>query len=166
MSTAKPVKPASAWASQVERACAAKGLELTPLRRQVLAIVAKAPAPLGAYAILEALSRGAQKPVAPPTVYRALEFFLDNGFVHRIESRNAYAACAHVGHAHHGILMICGQCGRSDEVESAAMAGLLREVSSSAGFVSDSQVVELQGLCRGCAGAASGRRGQVSSPRH
>ncbi len=148
----------SAWPQVVERACAAKGLALTPLRANVLAIIAKAPAPLGAYAILEALSRGAKKAVAPPTVYRALEFFLDNGFVHKIESRNAYAPCEHIGHAHQGVLMVCGACGRSDEVESAEMEDLLHEISARAGFVSRRQVVELQGLCRTCASGAANLR--------
>src|ERR1700730_1214168 len=83
-------------AAQVEQSCASKGLHLTPLRRQILAIVAEAPAPLGAYAIIEELSRAQHKAVAPPTVYRTLEFFLANGFLHKIESRNAYAPCAHL----------------------------------------------------------------------
>jgi len=73
------------WAAQVEQSCAKKGLALTPLRRQILTILAHAPAPLGAYAIIEELSREQHKAVAPPTVYRTLEFFLENGFLHKIE---------------------------------------------------------------------------------
>ena len=45
------------WTELVEQACARKGLHLTPLRRQILAILASAPTPLGAYAIIEQLSR-------------------------------------------------------------------------------------------------------------
>ncbi len=138
------------WAAEVERTCASKGLHLTPLRRQVLTIVAHAPAPLGAYAIIEELSRKQQKAVAPPTVYRTLEFFLANGFLHKIESRNAYAPCAHLGHDHHGILLICGRCGRTDEIENASFDQMLQATAAEAGFVTQRRVVEIEGLCQAC----------------
>jgi Fur family zinc uptake transcriptional regulator len=140
----------SDWAAEVERSCAIKGLQLTRLRRQVLSIVAQAPAPLGAYAIIEELSREQHKAVAPPTVYRTLEFFLANGFLHKIESRNAYAPCAHLGHDHHGILLICGRCGRTDEIENAGFDALLQATAAQAGFVTQRQVVEIEGLCEAC----------------
>jgi Fur family zinc uptake transcriptional regulator len=144
----------SRWAAEVEQSCASKGLHLTPLRRQILAIVAEAPAPLGAYAIIEELSRAQHKAVAPPTVYRTLEFFLANGFLHRIESRNAFAPCAHLGHDHHGILLICGRCGRTDEIENASFDALLQATAAKAGFVTQRQVVEIEGLCEACGHAA------------
>ena len=141
---------AGAWAAQVERSCVEKGLQLTPLRRQILGIVAQAEAPLGAYAIIEELSKAQHKPVAPPTVYRTLEFFLAHGFLHKIESRNAYAPCAHLGHDHHGILLICGRCGRTDEIENAGFDALLQATAAQAGFVTQRQVVEIEGLCQTC----------------
>ncbi|WP_158816918.1 Fur family transcriptional regulator [Methylocapsa sp. S129] len=140
----------SHWAVQVEQSCAVKGLHLTPLRRQILAIVAQAPAPLGAYAIIEELSREQHKAVAPPTVYRTLEFFLENGFLHKVESRNAYAPCEHLGHDHHGILLICERCGRTDEIENASFDKLLQATAAKAGFVTQRQVVEIEGLCESC----------------
>ena len=133
---------------QVESACDREGLHLTPLRRQVLSILAKAPRPLGAYAIIEELSRREGKPVAPPTVYRTLDFFLEHGFVHKIESRNAYAPCEHLGHAHHGALLLCEKCGRSDEIEDVKLDRLLKEAAARAGFAPHRQMVELVGVCR------------------
>jgi Fur family transcriptional regulator, zinc uptake regulator len=138
------------WATQVEQSCVRKGLHLTPLRRQILSIVAQAPAPLGAYAIIEELSREQHKAVAPPTVYRTLDFFLENGFLHKIESRNAYAPCAHLGHDHHGILLICERCGRTDEIENTSFDKLLQATAAKAGFVTQRQVVEIEGLCESC----------------
>ena len=138
------------WAAQVEQSCLSKGLQLTPLRRQVLAILADAPAPLGAYAIIEELAREQRKAVAPPTVYRTLDFFLDHGFLHKIESRNVYAPCEHLGHEHHGILLICERCGRTDEIESPRFDKLLRDTAASAGFAARRQVVEVEGLCESC----------------
>jgi Fur family transcriptional regulator, zinc uptake regulator len=139
------------WRGQVESACVRQGLDLTPLRRQVLAILAESPGPLGAYAIIDQLSRREKKPIAPPTVYRTLEFFLDHGFVYKIESRNAYAPCEHLGHAHHGALLLCEKCGRSDEIEDLGLDRLLQEAAKRAGFAPHRQMVELVGLCRNCA---------------
>jgi len=143
----------SAWAAEVESACASKGLQLTALRRRVLAILSRSAAPLGAYAIIDEMARLEGKPIAPPTVYRTLEFFLDNGFVHKIETRNAYAPCEHFGHAHQGVLLLCEKCGRSNEIESAPVARVLEEAAASAGFAPHRQMVEVQGLCRDCAAA-------------
>jgi Fur family zinc uptake transcriptional regulator len=146
------------WAAQVESACSASGLKLTSLRRQVLEIIAKAPKPLGAYAIIEELSRAQDKQVAPPTVYRTLELFLENGFLHKIESRNAYAPCEHLDHRHHGILLICGTCGKTDEVESASVEKLLKATAARKGFLATRQIIEVEGLCQGCHnGAADGK---------
>ena len=142
---------ASRWQAEVESACERKGLALTPLRRLVLAIMGESVSPLGAYAIIDRLSRREGKPIAPPTVYRALEFFLENGFVYKIESRNAYAPCEHLGHAHHGALLLCEKCGRSDEIEDVKLDRLLQEAAARAGFAPHRQMVELVGLCRDCA---------------
>ncbi|HLH48427.1 MAG TPA: Fur family transcriptional regulator [Roseiarcus sp.] len=138
------------WARQVEDFCAERDLQLTPLRRQVLDILAHAPAPLGAYAIIEALARAQGKAVAPPTVYRTLDFFLEHGLLHKVESRNAYAPCEHIGHRHQGILLICARCGRTDEVESPRFDRMLHETAAKAGFSAQRQVVEVEGLCEAC----------------
>jgi Fur family transcriptional regulator, zinc uptake regulator len=145
--------PAS-WASRVERSCQHHGLQLTPLRRQVLDIFSDSVAPLGAYAILQELSRRESKQVGPPTVYRTLEFFLEHGFVHKIETLNAYAPCEHLGHAHQGMLLICEICGRSEEVEDPAALCAIGLAASGVGFELRRVTVEAQGLCRRCAVAA------------
>jgi len=132
------LKPnAVGWRGQVESACTRRGLHLTPLRRQVLDILAESSAPLGAYAIIDQRSRREGKAIAPPTVYRTLDFFLEHGFVYKIESRNAYAPCEHLGHAHHGALLLCEKCGRSDEIEDLGLDRLLQEAAARAGFAPD-----------------------------
>jgi Fur family transcriptional regulator, zinc uptake regulator len=154
---------AARWRAEVESACEHKGLLLTPLRHQVLAILAESSAPLGAYAIIDQLSRREGKPIAPPTVYRTLDFFLENGFVYKIESRNAYAPCEHLGHAHHGALLLCEKCGRSDEIEDVKLDGLLQEAAARAGFSPHRQMVELVGLCRDCTAQSGDRAAAVSA---
>ncbi len=142
------------WAAQVENACADSGLQLTKLRRQVLDIIANAPAPLGAYAIIEAMSRAQEKQVAPPTVYRTLDLFLEQGFLHKIESRNSYAPCEHLGHCRAGILLICENCGRTDDVASASLSKLLKDIAARGDFSVRRQIVEVEGLCKACRDAA------------
>jgi Fur family zinc uptake transcriptional regulator len=145
---------AEEWTREVAAACGRLGLTMTPLRQTVLAIVSESPAPLGAYAIIEALARREGKSIAPPTVYRTLDFFLEHGFLHKIESRNVYARCEHFDHAHEGALLICEKCGRSDEVEDAALAQALAATAERAGFFARRRMVEMIGLCRDCAEAA------------
>ena len=146
------------WAARVEQSCARDGVQLTPLRRRVLDIFSDSDGPLGAYAILEELSRRDGKQAAPPTVYRTLDFLLAHGFVHKIESLNAYAPCEHLGHAHHGMLLICEACGRSEEVEDAAILSAIAGSAALSGFVPRRVMIEAKGTCRRCAngGAASG----------
>jgi Fur family transcriptional regulator, zinc uptake regulator len=143
------------WTEQVQAACAGRGLQMTPLRRSILAILGESSAPLGAYAIIEALSKREGKPIAPPTVYRTLEFFLEHGFLHKIESRNAFAPCEHLGHAHEGVLLLCEKCGRSDEIEDHALSRALQQTADRAGFLARRRMIELVGLCRECGAAAA-----------
>ena len=100
-----------------EKLCAAKGLRFTPLRRRVLELVWSGHKPVGAYALLDQL-RDEDLGSAPPTVYRALDFLIEHGLIHRIERMNAFIGCSHPGEAHRGFFLICGECGNAEELES------------------------------------------------
>ena len=73
---------------RAEALCQTRGVQLTPLRRDVLRLVLEAEAPIGAYALLDQLKASRAK-AAPPTVYRALDFLLEQGLIHRLERLNA-----------------------------------------------------------------------------
>jgi Fur family zinc uptake transcriptional regulator len=154
MSAAAKKPSPGGWSRQVEDVCASRGLQLTPLRRRVLSILSESGGPLGAYAIIDKLSKIEAKQVAPPTVYRTLEFFLENGFLHKIESRNTFAPCEHLGHSHNGVLLLCEQCGHSEEIEDVSLDRVLKVMATHAGFTLHRQMLELQGLCRMCASEA------------
>jgi len=139
------------WSARVEEACRRDGTQLTPLRRRVLDIFSGSMGPLGAYAILEELSRREGKQVAPPTVYRTLDFLIARGFVHKIESLNAYAPCEHLGHAHHGLLAVCEACGRSEEIEDGEVMRAVARTAAGAAFTLRQVMIEAKGLCRRCA---------------
>ena len=73
-----------------EALCAKRGERLTPVRRRVLELVLTAPGPVKAYDLLEALKPGSGT-AKPPTVYRALDFLIGLGLVHKVEALNAAA---------------------------------------------------------------------------
>lgn len=147
--------PGTGWISQVEDACRGRGLQMTTLRREIVGIFANAEQPLGAYTIIQKLSEAQNRIVAPPTVYRTLDFLVDNGFVVKIESRQAYVACDHLGHDHdhHGIVFSCTKCGRTVEIESVAIDKELAAIAGRLGFKSERKVVEVEGLCAECQAA-------------
>ena len=141
-----------AWITQVETAGRRAGLQMTALRRNIASIFAEADQPLGAYAIIQKLSEAQNRIVAPPTVYRTLDFLVDNGFVVKIESRQAYVACDHVGHNHdhHGIVFSCGRCGRTVEIDSHPVDKEVAAIAETLKFKVERKVFEVDGACADC----------------
>ena len=131
------------------KVCAAKGARLTALRRQVLELVWQSHRPAGAYDILAALGRKRDY-VAPPTVYRALEFLRAQGLVHRIESLNAFVGCERPGEPHCGQFLICRACGRAAEMADGRIEAAVRRGLAEAGFALERPTVEALGLCPDC----------------
>lgn len=129
-----------------------QGLRLTPLRRAVLEIVLEGHRPMGAYDILHKLGDGqGARPPAPPTVYRALDFLLAAGLVHRIDTLNAYIACFAPGRRHRSHFLLCQACGCAAEIEYGALDAALARAAEAAGFVAEHETVEIAGLCPDCA---------------
>jgi len=133
----------------VERVCEARGVRLTALRRRVLELVWQGHRPVGAYDVLDALSRERGR-VAPPTVYRALDFLLHHGFIHRIERLNAYIGCPQPGTNHVGHFLICRQCGSAAEVADARTDRAIAREAAAVGFSVERETVEISGTCPGC----------------
>lgn len=135
--------------AHAEALCDVRSQRLTPIRRRILEVLLSSHKPLGAYEIIE---RAASSPrPAPITVYRALEFLIKNGLVHRIESRNAFIACIH----NHDsgdlvVFLICERCGAVGEARSKAVAETLKSASRAAGFTPKAPVIEIGGICAHC----------------
>ena len=144
------VKTAMARAAKV---CAGTGGRLTALRRQVLELVWHSHRPVGAYDILSALGRK-RETVAPPTVYRALEFLCAQGLVHRIESLNAFVGCERAGEPHSGQFLICRVCGRAAEMADGRIDAAVRRGLAEVGFTVERPTVEALGLCQECQSSA------------
>lgn len=140
-----------------EEHCRRRGARLTALRRRVLELVWDGHGPVGAYALLESL-RGEGHSAAPPTVYRALDFLMAHGLVHRIERMNAYLGCPRPGERHSGQFLICGKCAATAELNDPRIAEAVATGAAGVGFRVRRQTVEVEGLCPACA-AAEGTHG-------
>lgn len=142
--------------ANAEDLCRREGAKLTPARRRVLEILAEEGRPLGAYDMIEKIAVATGKHPAPISIYRALDFLLENGLVHRLASRNAFLACAH-GHKHEEpvVFLICEACGTVTEATSKALHREIAALGAESGFVPHSQVLEITGLCRSCGGQAA-----------
>ncbi len=138
--------------ARAEHTCEERRMRLTPQRRRVLEIVAGGHTAIGAYDILGRLGGGDRAP-APVVVYRALDFLVQAGLVHRVESLNAYVAC----HAGCGggwaQLLICRRCHSVVELPSSAVSDAIAEGAAAAGFTVMRPMVEIEGCCRACRGA-------------
>ena len=137
-----------------EEKCRAEGLRLTPLRRRVLELVWSGHGPVGAYDILDRL-RTERDGVAPPTVYRALDFLRDHELVHRIESLNAFIGCGDPARHHGGQFLICTDCGAVAELDDPAIARTVSKRAGALGFTIEHQMIEISGRCGACADARS-----------
>jgi Fur family zinc uptake transcriptional regulator len=136
--------------AHAEAVCARRAQKFTPIRRQVLGALLSSHRPLGAYEVIDELAKSMPRP-APITVYRALDFLMENGLVHRIESRNAFLACAH-DHDETSMVafLICELCGSVGEIPAAPVAQSLNAAARASGFAPKLSVVEIAGTCAHC----------------
>ncbi|MEN3931692.1 transcriptional repressor [Microvirga sp. W0021] len=138
-----------------EKVCQQRGVRLTKIRYQVLQALYTTHRPLGAYDIADILSRDeshdGKRYLAPVTIYRALNFLLEQGFVHRLTSRNAFVACPH-GHRPEDLVvfLICDNCGGVDELCSSQLSATVSSLLDQEKFKPQSQVMEITGLCAHC----------------
>lgn len=137
-----------------EQLCARAGVRFTVLRKRVLELVWQSHKPLGAYDILETLTREDDRRAAPPTVYRALDFLLEQGLIHRIASLNAFIGCASPEHRHEGQFLICRTCRVAIELDQPAIREAIAASAEKFGFAVQSETVEITGLCAQCQAAA------------
>jgi Fur family zinc uptake transcriptional regulator len=135
--------------ARADQLCTARGARLTATRRQVLGLVWGSHRPRGAYAILEDMAVDGKR-VAPLTVYRALDFLVEQGLVHRIESLNAYIGCPDPTRTHTGQFLVCKACGDTIELNDSRVTAAIVESAHDLGFIVDKPTVEVRGLCPAC----------------
>lgn len=135
--------------ARAEAHCAEAGVKFTPVRRRTLEILLESHEAMGAYDVLARLDSDGLGS-KPPIVYRALAFLVEHGMAHKIERLNAFIACAHPAQTHQPAFMICRSCGTVAEAPQHSEMGA---AAADIGFVVETSVVELEGLCPRCAEA-------------
>jgi Fur family zinc uptake transcriptional regulator len=134
--------------------CARRGARLTTLRRRVLELIWQDHTAVKAYDLLGRL--GTQPGSAkPPTVYRALDFLLAHGLVHRLESMNAYVGCPTPEQRHDGQFLICRRCGEVREFQGGGIAEAIAGIAADHEFAVEQRMVEARGACATCRADAS-----------
>lgn len=125
--------------------------DLTKNQSLVFGTLSNARAPLSAYTILDRLREDGFR--APLQVYRALEKLLEIGLVHRLESINAFVACAHPQCHSHGTMAfaICEDCGNVREFTDDQIVERLAVWARAENFRPHKTTIELRGQCEACA---------------
>lgn len=136
--------------TDAEAACKKSGQRLTPLRKQVLELVWQSHQPLGAYELIDMLSAASQRRIAPPTIYRALEFLIEAGLIHRINALNAYIGCTSPSEKHPSYFFICTECNMASEVNNKEIEQQITQAGAQEGFRIQQQWLEVLGICQNC----------------
>ena len=134
--------------ANAEQLCQQRGQRFTALRRRVFELVWQQHKPIGAYEVLEELQRDGR--AAPPTVYRALDFLLNLGLIHRINSLNAYVGCVHPEYPHDGQFLICESCKAFAELDTPLITTAIEQSAADVDFEVHQHTVEIMGLCPRC----------------
>ena len=135
--------------TELEARCEKANLQLTPMRRKVFEILSREHRALGAYDILSILQEEGVK-AQPPAAYRALDFLIQAGAVHRIERMNAFVACSHPDESHDPAFLICRECASVSETVSKTQDGALAKSARAAGFKVEQTMLEAEGICPNC----------------
>jgi Fur family zinc uptake transcriptional regulator len=131
--------------------CRRRGGRLTRQRRAVLRALLEGGRPMTAYELLDAV-RETDGAVTPASTYRSLDFLLQMGLVHRLQSTKSYVPCDHPEHPHAGQFLICRRCGTVVEAEDPRLARAATALRQRHGFTVDQETVEFTGVCGACGG--------------
>ena len=132
-----------------EHLCVERGVQLTPIRHQVLELIWESHKAVKAYELLDRL-KPLQQAAKPATIYRALDFLIEQGLIHRVESLNAFVGCRCSGHQHEQLLLICKHCQEVEERSAPDVMLALSQEFKQAGFMVHSKAIEVHGICAKC----------------
>ena len=133
----------------LEAICQRRGGRMTRQRRAVLRKLLDGRRPLSAYELRDLL-QPEDASVTPASVYRCLDFLVEHGLVHRLETTRSFIACDHPEHPHAVQFLICRQCGAVVEAEDKRTEAATERLGHRLGFALDRRTVELTGICGPC----------------
>lgn len=101
-----------------------------------------------AYDILDAVRDHGIR--APSQIYRELNKLLDGGFVHKVESLNAFIACRQNHDIGQSVVTICNSCGLVKEISAPDFSGYFDTFDNLDDFSPQEVTVEVKGSCSVC----------------
>ena len=129
--------------------CQDKGLRFTKIRRFIFKQICKSHKPAKAYDLLSEVSK-MNYSAKPPTVYRALDFLMDNGFIHKINTLNAYITCSHSLKHNQCYFIICNKCEEVQECCDDSITDSINTTLAQNRFSYKDIALEISGSCNNC----------------
>jgi Fur family zinc uptake transcriptional regulator len=129
--------------------CQAKNIRLTPIRQRIFELIWSNHKTVGAYELLATLQQEDPK-AKPVTIYRALDFLLEAGLIHKVASLNAFIGCSNPQTAHNSVLLICDDCHDAKEVAAQEVYEAICEIGKNNAFHPQKLTLELHGVCDDC----------------
>ena len=129
--------------------CEQRGARFTPLREKVYEILVSKHGPMGAYELLDSLKE-TESSAKPATVYRALDFLIGNGFIHKVASLNAFVGCSHPLKHQECYFLICDNCKNISECCDANITAAIQTTAIQNQFVAKNTTLEISGHCNEC----------------
>jgi Fur family zinc uptake transcriptional regulator len=130
--------------------------------REVFDLLTASAAPLKAYELLWRLQERRGRRAPPSTIYRAVSVLIEQGLVHKIESRNSFVVCTASEGVHDPIFLVCERCQTVLEIDGSVAAEGVKAHVTKAGFRPRHLNFVVKGLCASCA-SSSARVSQVTA---
>lgn len=124
------------------------GKTLTPQRLAIYHALESAKEPLTAYDLKDQVNHQSNESFNISTIYRVLDFWIELGLIHKIDSLNTFIVCNDEHRNHMHVLQRCTQC--QSVKESCEISSLIKMPQSASFHIDTHQVIEIQGQCAEC----------------
>jgi Fur family transcriptional regulator, ferric uptake regulator len=133
----------SDYASQLRT----RGFRMTTQRLAILHVLCHEGTHLSPTEVYK-LARKELLRLAEPTVYRTLEFLVENGLARHSHSSHGHLTYEIAGNEHHHV--VCRVCGSEIEVEHTLLEDLYHKLELSSGYLRIDRHITFFGLCPEC----------------
>lgn len=149
MHESKSQKTVVQWLTEAENICAQHGTRLTDLRRMVLELILAEKTPVKAYDLIDRMREKGER-ITPASIYRTLDFLIENGLIHRVNTLNAYIPCTEEHEDHNVLMFICSGCHKTEEIDDHVLYDTIETRLGTLGMSLKHGCIEIQGTCPKC----------------
>ena len=136
--------------ARVLEICELNNLVFTEIRQKIFEIIIKFKKPMKAYEILDVFTEVTGKRAHPPTIYRAIDFLIENGFIHKLNSINSYVGCFHPKVHKECYFLICKICNIYKECCDKNLTENIFKSANKRDFIVSNTTLEIEGHCNDC----------------